>query len=104
MSNKLQFHISGFEDCPYYQNAVQTLKSYKIENKKKNIVITTQKLTRDKWDNHLTIQCSTIVNKTQSAKASKHRTSPFITCNAKFVGGYDSLVTELQKKIPFNIY
>jgi glutaredoxin len=99
---QLHFQISGFEGCPYFQNAVTTLKTYKkeIHGKTHEIVLTIKKILPEKWTGHLEKQCIVVLPKHKS-RAEMHKTSPFIMCNTHFIGGYDQLSVELQKQKPF---
>lgn len=100
---KLEFHISGFEGCPYFEGAVITLKNLKKTNHNKSheIILTIKKIHPDKWANHLEKQCEIIIPK-HKPHALIHKTSPFIHCNKHFIGGFDKLNLELTKTIPFS--
>jgi hypothetical protein len=99
---KVAFQVSGFQGCPFFEGAVSTLTALKktAHGKTHDIVVTIKKITHDKWPGHLEEQC-TLVIPSHKSKAAAHKTSPFIMCNSHFIGGYDQLVTELQKPKPF---
>jgi hypothetical protein len=99
---KLDFQVSGFQGCPFFEGAVSTLADLKkiAHGKTHDIVVSVKKITHDKWPGHLEEQC-TMVIPSHKSKAAAHKTSPFIMCNSHFVGGYDQLATELQKTKPF---
>ena len=99
---KLNFHVSGFQGCPFFEGAVSTLADLKktAHGKTHDIVVSIKKITHDKWPGHLEEQC-TMVIPSHKSKAAAHKTSPFIICNSHFVGGYDQLATELQKTKQF---
>jgi len=100
MSKKsLHFHISGFEGCPFFEGAVSTLTMYK-NNVQNNVKLSVKKITHDKWPGHLEKQCALVIPSHKS-RARAHKTSPFIVCNDRFIGGYDQVALELQKSKPF---
>jgi len=99
----LHFQISGFEGCPFFEGVVSTLTTYKnnVHGKTHDIKLSVKKITHDKWPMHLEKQCL-IVLPSHKSRAHNHKTSPFIICNSHFIGGYDQIVTELQKTKPFS--
>jgi len=99
---QLHFEISGISGCPYFVGAVHTLTHYKNNSEihGKIIKLTVKELTRDKWHKHIEYLCNNKV-KSNKNKAKLHKTSPYISCNGKFIGGYDSIHAELSKKEPF---
>jgi glutaredoxin len=104
---ELHFEVYGLNGCPYYIGAVQTLTQLKDSvnthpHSKKNIKVkvTVKDIERNIWHNHIEQVCTKKV-KTNKTKAKSHKTSPFIMCNGHFIGGYDSLSSELQKPTPF---
>lgn len=102
---ELHFEIYGLNGCPYHVGAIQTLSQFKEHananpNSNKKIKVTIKDIERNIWHTHIDKVCTTKV-KTNKTKAKTHKTSPFIICNGHFIGGYDSLNTELQKSIPF---
>ena len=105
MKSKLHFQVSGFEGCPYFEGAVGTLKMYKNGDASKtyDIKVNVNKISHDKWPGHLEKQCE-VVLPSHKSRARSHTTSPFIVCNKHFIGGYDQLVLELQKKTAFKRY
>ena len=106
---KLHFKISGFEACPYFQNALISLKTFKnnaiahTNSLSHNVVITIHTIQRVDWPNHLEKRCNEIVI-SHKPHALLHKSSPFISCNNHFVGGYDKLIVELQNSKPFDKY
>jgi glutaredoxin len=100
---ELHFEISGIKGCPYYISAIETLSHYKNNNKDKKVKLTIKELTGDKWDTHVE-QVSTTHVKTNKIKGRLHKTSPYIICNGKFIGGFDSILAELKTAYPFAKY
>jgi hypothetical protein len=107
---KLHFKISGFEGCPYFEQAYLSLQNLKNnvdskivskgDSKSRNIIISVHKIQRVDWPKHLEQRCSEIIV-SHKPNALLHKSSPFISCNNKFIGGYDKLLIELQKSKAF---
>jgi glutaredoxin len=98
----LHFEIYGISGCPYFIGAVHTIHNYSATHKK-NVKVTIKEFSSHVWHNHVE-QISISKVKSNKIKGKLHKTSPYIICNGKFVGGYDSIVAELKKTKPFDKY
>jgi len=79
----IHYYIFGFQGCPYYEKAIELVKSYPhyAHSFKQN---------SSEWQYILDILKS---------KIGSHKTSPIVFNGNKFIGGHDDLVKYLKLKM-----
>ena len=84
--------IYGFDGCGYFESAVKHAHTYKSLNP--NIELIINSVPKSKWPN--------IIETYSISKGLTHKTSPLIFYNAKYIGGHDAFLAQLQKNVAFS--
>ncbi|KAI9197208.1 uncharacterized protein BJ171DRAFT_521557 [Polychytrium aggregatum] len=94
------YHIEGFLNCKYMQNAIAIAESVKARDETTTVQISSNAFEKPQWQERLEQLRQEFAN---SPEAQTHKTSPFIfegckESERKFVGGYDSFMATLKDR------